>query len=55
MSNYVTLGDVGYLDEDGYLFLCDRKIDMIVSGVSTSTPPRSRRRFSPTPLSGMLP
>ena len=31
-GEYVTLGDVGYLDEDGYLFLCDRKIDMIVSG-----------------------
>jgi long-chain acyl-CoA synthetase len=28
----VTSGDVGYLDEDGYLYLCDRKRDMVISG-----------------------
>ena len=28
----VTLGDVGFLDEDGCLFLRDRKIDMVISG-----------------------
>jgi long-chain acyl-CoA synthetase len=32
IGNYFTVGDVGYLNDEGYLFLCDRKIDMIISG-----------------------
>jgi long-chain acyl-CoA synthetase len=28
----ITLGDMGYLDDDGFLFLCDRKRDMVISG-----------------------
>jgi long-chain acyl-CoA synthetase len=28
----ISIGDVGYLDEEGYLFLCDRKHDMVISG-----------------------
>jgi long-chain acyl-CoA synthetase len=31
-GDYFTVGDMGELDEDGFLYLCDRKIDMIISG-----------------------
>lgn len=31
-GDYFTLGDMGYLDEEGYLFLTDRKKDMVISG-----------------------
>ena len=32
VGDLFTLGDVGHLDEDGYLYLRDRKSDMIISG-----------------------
>ena len=29
---WTTLGDVGWVDEDGYLYLSDRAVDMVISG-----------------------
>jgi long-chain acyl-CoA synthetase len=32
LDDYFTVGDVGYFDSDGYLYISDRKKDMIISG-----------------------
>src|SRR5665213_774414 len=31
-DGFITSGDVGYVDADGYVFICDRKRDMVISG-----------------------
>ena len=31
-GDYHTVGDIAYRDDEGYLYICDRKSDMIISG-----------------------
>ncbi|HEY4986433.1 MAG TPA: acyl-CoA synthetase [Bradyrhizobium sp.] len=31
-DGFITSGDVGFIDADGYVFICDRKRDMVISG-----------------------
>jgi long-chain acyl-CoA synthetase len=31
-EGFITSGDVGYIDTDGYVFICDRRRDMVISG-----------------------
>ena len=31
-GDYFSVGDIAYRDEDGYIFVVDRKRDMIISG-----------------------
>ena len=31
-NGLITVGDVGYFDAEGYLYICDRKADMVISG-----------------------
>src|SRR5438270_12153247 len=31
-DGFFSVGDIAYRDEDGYYYICDRKIDMVISG-----------------------
>jgi long-chain acyl-CoA synthetase len=31
-DGFFTVGDIAYRDDEGYYFICDRKIDMVISG-----------------------
>ena len=49
---FFTVGDVGELDDDGYLFLRDRKIDMIISGGVNIYPSEIESAFLSNPAVG---
>ena len=44
-EGWSTLGDVGYLDEDGFLYLTDRKAFMIISGGVNIYPQEAENRL----------
>ncbi len=45
----VTLGDIGYRDEAGFLFLCDRKRDMVIIGGANVYPAEVESALSGMP------
>lgn len=45
-----TLGDIGYVDEEGYLYLTDRKANMIISGGVNIYPQEAENRLLSHPL-----
>ena len=51
-DGFFTVGDVGELDEEGYLFLRDRKIDMIISGGVNIYPAEIEAEFLTHPKVG---
>lgn len=49
---FFTVGDIGYLNEEAFLFLCDRKIDMIISGGANIYPAEIENALSLHPKVG---
>ncbi|GII91106.1 acyl-CoA synthetase [Sinosporangium siamense] len=49
LDDYFTVGDVGYLDREGFLYLCDRKADMIISGGVNIYPAEIENELMPHP------
>ena len=49
-KGWSTLGDIGYVDEDGYLFLTDRKANMIISGGVNIYPQEAENILTMHPL-----
>lgn len=48
-DGFVTVGDLGWLDDDGFLFLADRRVDMIVTGAVNVFPAEVEAALSEHP------
>ena len=48
-DGFVTVGDLGWLDADGFLFLADRRVDMIVTGAANVYPAEVEAALSEHP------
>ncbi|MDG2428611.1 MAG: AMP-binding protein [Acidimicrobiales bacterium] len=49
-GGWFTVGDVGHVDEDGYVYLSDRKIDMVISGGANIYPAEVEAVLSAHPV-----
>src|SRR5205823_2121532 len=47
-GEWATVGDVAWMDDEGFVYICDRKRDLIISG-SQHLPRRDRGRAPPPP------
>jgi bile acid-coenzyme A ligase len=48
-EGFATVGDLGWLDDDGYLYLADRRVDMIVTGGANVYPAEVEAAISEHP------
>jgi bile acid-coenzyme A ligase len=48
-DGFATVGDLGWLDEDGFLFLADRRVDMIITGGANVYPAEVESALSEHP------
>ncbi|MDQ1360155.1 MAG: bile acid-coenzyme ligase [Acidimicrobiaceae bacterium] len=48
-DNFTTIGDLGWLDEEGWLYMADRRVDMIVSGGANVFPAEVEAALSEHP------
>ena len=48
-DGFVTVGDMGWLDEDDYLYVADRRVDMIVTGAANVFPAEVEAALSEHP------